>query len=114
MLDLFDCLGTNAIRALDGLGVLEAVLARSEEPRPTKRPFKIIAGVGNHEHIFDVSSACVPNWYHILKITQVRRFCDGFRIGNLQVDLYPIGILFETGFLTVAIVGLLSWRHLCL
>lgn len=46
--------GPNALRALDGLGVLEAVLSRSDETTPTKRPFRFLAGVGAHEHVYDV------------------------------------------------------------
>jgi len=42
-------LGPNAIRALQGLGILDAVLTKADEPRPTQRGFIFIAGKGNHE-----------------------------------------------------------------
>ncbi|KAF8808041.1 salicylate hydroxylase [Phlegmacium glaucopus] len=45
-------LGSNALRALQGLGVLEAVLAKVNQT-PTQRLFAFISGTGDHEQIYD-------------------------------------------------------------
>ncbi|RDB28546.1 Salicylate hydroxylase [Hypsizygus marmoreus] len=45
-------LGPNAIRALDGLGVLEAILRRTDEPTTESLSFRFITGVGNHDHVY--------------------------------------------------------------
>ncbi|KAJ8469579.1 hypothetical protein ONZ45_g16846 [Pleurotus djamor] len=46
-------LGPNAVRALQKLGVLDAVLARSEHDTPVLRPFLSVSGYGSHEPIYD-------------------------------------------------------------
>lgn len=46
--------GANAIRALHGLGLMDAVLTRIKETKPNKMLFTFIAGEGNHETIFNV------------------------------------------------------------
>ncbi|KAF5313151.1 hypothetical protein D9619_002826 [Psilocybe cf. subviscida] len=46
-------LGSNAIRALHGLGLMDAVLARIKESKANKMLFTFIAGEGDHERIFD-------------------------------------------------------------
>lgn len=46
--------GSNAIRALHGLGLMDAVLARIKESKANKMLFTFIAGEGDHERIFDV------------------------------------------------------------
>lgn len=50
-------LGVNALNALRGLGLLDAVLERSEEKEPRLRPFKFISGMKDHELVFDVSES---------------------------------------------------------
>ena len=51
----FNATGPNAIRALEELGILDAVLAKAEEEKPDVRPFRYIRGTGEHEFICDVS-----------------------------------------------------------
>ncbi|KAG7452203.1 FAD/NAD(P)-binding domain-containing protein [Guyanagaster necrorhizus] len=46
-------LGPNALRALKGLGLYEAVLSRSDTPSPTFRQFLFLSGLGEHEVIYD-------------------------------------------------------------
>ncbi|KAL4269099.1 FAD/NAD(P)-binding domain superfamily protein [Pleurotus pulmonarius] len=46
-------LGPNAVRALDRLGVLSAVLARSEHTSPILRPFIFVSGYDAQEVIYD-------------------------------------------------------------
>ncbi|KAF6754328.1 salicylate hydroxylase [Ephemerocybe angulata] len=46
-------LGPNAVKALQGLGVLDDVLSRADPPKLSMRPYTFITGKGNHEHIFD-------------------------------------------------------------
>lgn len=48
-------LGPNALRALSELGLLEAVQARAEQPKPAARRFRFLYGSGDHEVIYDVS-----------------------------------------------------------
>ncbi|EKM83971.1 hypothetical protein AGABI1DRAFT_51593 [Agaricus bisporus var. burnettii JB137-S8] len=48
-------LGPNAIRALEGLGVLEAVMGKSDTKEPTLRSFIFVSGPGQHEVIYDYS-----------------------------------------------------------
>ncbi|KAF7436423.1 hypothetical protein PC9H_003256 [Pleurotus ostreatus] len=48
-------LGPNAVRALDRLGVLSAVLARSEHSSPVLRPFLFVSGYDAQEVIYDYS-----------------------------------------------------------
>jgi len=56
-------LGPNALRALDGIGVLEAVLSRADEPEPSMRLFRFLSGEGSHELIHDYgdSSTVLPD-----------------------------------------------------
>lgn len=51
----YSLLGPNAIRALKELGILDSVLAKAEQDEPDVRPFSYISGLGEHEHIYDVS-----------------------------------------------------------
>ncbi|KAF9502277.1 FAD/NAD(P)-binding domain-containing protein [Pleurotus eryngii] len=46
-------LGPNAVRALDRLGVLSAVLTRSEHSSPVLRPFLFVSGYDAQEAIYD-------------------------------------------------------------
>lgn len=48
--------GPNAVHALQGLGILEDVLAKADPPKLAMRPYTFISGAGNHEHLFDVSA----------------------------------------------------------
>ncbi|KIM88945.1 hypothetical protein PILCRDRAFT_245641 [Piloderma croceum F 1598] len=48
-------LGPNAIRALTALGVMDAVQARADQPKPTPRPYRVISGMPGHEHVYDFS-----------------------------------------------------------
>lgn len=50
--------GPNAIRALEGLGVLEAVMGKSDTKEPTLRSFIFVSGPGQHEIIYDVRGRC--------------------------------------------------------
>lgn len=59
--------GSNALKALEGLGVLEAVLSQPDH-LPAMRPFRFIAGEGEHEHIYDVSDPCDTNMEGIMLI----------------------------------------------
>jgi salicylate hydroxylase len=45
--------GPNAVRALRGLGVLDDILARVEEPLG-KRALLFISGLPGHEEVYDV------------------------------------------------------------
>lgn len=53
----YSLLGPNAIRALKELGILDSVLAKAEQDEPDIRPFSYISGLGEHEHIYDVSTS---------------------------------------------------------
>lgn len=46
-------LGPNALRALTALGIMDAVQARADQPKPTPRPFRFVSGMSGHEHIYD-------------------------------------------------------------
>ncbi|KAJ7789406.1 salicylate hydroxylase [Mycena olivaceomarginata] len=52
-------LGSNALRALKGLGVLDAVLARSDEAQQTARRMLYLSGVGAHEQVYDYETSSV-------------------------------------------------------
>ncbi|KAK7058581.1 hypothetical protein VNI00_002217 [Paramarasmius palmivorus] len=53
-------LGPNALRALDGIGLLPAVIARSDEPEPRMRIFKFVSGKEPHDLVYDYET-CVSN-----------------------------------------------------
>ena len=47
---------SNALRALQGLGLLEAILAKaSQTAGPDERLFVFVSGTGDHEIVYDVS-----------------------------------------------------------
>ncbi|KAI3622555.1 salicylate hydroxylase [Moniliophthora roreri] len=50
-------IGPNAVRALDGLGLLQAVIARSDQPESKMRAFKFVSGTEDHEDVFDYESS---------------------------------------------------------
>ncbi|EEB89231.1 hypothetical protein MPER_12697 [Moniliophthora perniciosa FA553] len=52
-------LGPNALRALDGLGLLQAVIARSDQPEPAMRIFNFVSGAESHEVVFDYEASMV-------------------------------------------------------
>ncbi|THV01451.1 FAD/NAD(P)-binding domain-containing protein [Dendrothele bispora CBS 962.96] len=54
-------LGPNSIRALDALGVLSAVVARSEQAEPTMRVFNFVSGYEGHEEVFDYQTTNPTN-----------------------------------------------------
>ncbi|TFK26694.1 salicylate hydroxylase [Coprinopsis marcescibilis] len=46
-------LGPNAVQALEGLGILEDVVAKAVPPKLAMRPYTFISGYGEHEHLYD-------------------------------------------------------------
>ncbi|KAF9446112.1 FAD/NAD(P)-binding domain-containing protein [Macrolepiota fuliginosa MF-IS2] len=46
-------IGLNAIRALDGLGILEPVMQKTDSKKPTLRSFIFVSGPGQHEIVYD-------------------------------------------------------------
>ncbi|KAF8973500.1 salicylate hydroxylase [Flammula alnicola] len=46
-------LGSNAIRALQGLGLLDVVIKKADEGKPGRRLFCFVAATGSHEIVFD-------------------------------------------------------------
>ncbi|KDR85599.1 hypothetical protein GALMADRAFT_373240 [Galerina marginata CBS 339.88] len=54
-------LGPNALRALEGLGLLDAVLKKADQPKPSQRLFKFVSGTGNHDEIFDYIESCAEH-----------------------------------------------------
>ncbi|KAF7294726.1 Salicylate hydroxylase [Mycena indigotica] len=46
-------LGPNALRALEGLGLLDAVLANTDEAQKAARRMLYISGIGDHEQVYD-------------------------------------------------------------
>ncbi|KAJ7894048.1 hypothetical protein B0H13DRAFT_2526053 [Mycena leptocephala] len=56
-------LGHNALRALKGLGILDAVLARGDDALRTERRMLFVSGLGEHEEVYDYnnSSDFAPN-----------------------------------------------------
>ncbi|KAJ7273093.1 hypothetical protein C8J57DRAFT_1316692 [Mycena rebaudengoi] len=50
-------LGPNALRALKGLGVLDAVLALGDAAKPTGRRMFYLSGGGNHEEVYDYNNS---------------------------------------------------------
>ena len=46
-------IGSNAIPALQGLGVLEAILAKVNTASPSQRTFSFLSGIGD-EKVYDV------------------------------------------------------------
>jgi len=51
----FNTTGSNAIRVLKALGVMNAVQARSNQPKPTLQPFHFISGMPGHEDVYDAN-----------------------------------------------------------
>ncbi|KAF8167757.1 salicylate hydroxylase [Crassisporium funariophilum] len=49
--------GPNAIRALQKLGLLDAVLSKSDQATPTQRVFSFVSGTGNHEEVYDYAKS---------------------------------------------------------
>jgi salicylate hydroxylase len=49
--------GPNALRALKGLGVLDAVLAHSDEAQQTARRMLYMSGTGAHEQVYDYETS---------------------------------------------------------
>ena len=47
-------IASNALRSLQGLGLLEAILAKINQT-PDRRFFAFISGTGDHELVYDVS-----------------------------------------------------------
>ncbi|KAF7359260.1 Salicylate hydroxylase [Mycena sanguinolenta] len=52
-------LGPNALRALKGLGLLDAILARTEEAQQTARRMLYVSGLGAHETVYDYETSSV-------------------------------------------------------
>ncbi|KAJ6546993.1 hypothetical protein B0H19DRAFT_1163405 [Mycena capillaripes] len=50
-------LGPNALRALKGLGVLDAVLAKGDEAEQTARRMSFVSGPGAHEEVYDYNNS---------------------------------------------------------
>ncbi|PPQ91475.1 hypothetical protein CVT25_013732 [Psilocybe cyanescens] len=50
-------LGPNAIRALKELGLFDAILRATAQPKANQRLFYMIAGAGNHEGVFDYANS---------------------------------------------------------
>ncbi|KAG5730931.1 hypothetical protein E4T56_gene7110 [Termitomyces sp. T112] len=50
-------LGPNALFPLKELGVLDAVLSKSDEEKPTMRSFRYISATGAHDLIYDYLAA---------------------------------------------------------
>lgn len=48
--------GPNALRALDEMGLTEAVMAHADQKVPDQRAFRFVSGLPGHEHILDVRS----------------------------------------------------------
>ncbi|KAF5374932.1 hypothetical protein D9758_000565 [Tetrapyrgos nigripes] len=46
-------MGPNSVRALDSLGLLPAIVARSEQAGPKTRVFNFVSGYDRHEQVFD-------------------------------------------------------------
>jgi hypothetical protein len=48
-------IGSNALRALQGLGLLEAILAKvNQSAGPGQHVFVFVSGTGDHELVYDV------------------------------------------------------------
>ncbi|KAF9554206.1 salicylate hydroxylase [Agrocybe pediades] len=50
-------LGPNSLRALKGLDIFDAVLTKSDQPKPTTRLFVFVEGTGSHKQIFDYAES---------------------------------------------------------
>ncbi|KAJ7915511.1 FAD/NAD-P-binding domain-containing protein [Mycena leptocephala] len=50
-------LGPNALRALKGIGVLDAVLARGDEAQQSARRMLFVSGLGAHEEVYDYNNS---------------------------------------------------------
>ncbi|KAJ3869315.1 FAD/NAD-P-binding domain-containing protein [Lentinula novae-zelandiae] len=51
-------LGPNAVRALKGLGIFDAILARSDQPEPIPRLFGFVSAKDPHDSIFSYETKC--------------------------------------------------------
>lgn len=51
----FFYVGPNAIHVLEELGILNEVVAKSDQAKPEIRPCHFVSGYGDHEVIYDVS-----------------------------------------------------------
>ncbi|KAF9074960.1 salicylate hydroxylase [Rhodocollybia butyracea] len=51
-------LGPNALRALKGLGIFDAILSRSDQSQPAPRTFRFMSAYEDHEFIFDYETNC--------------------------------------------------------
>ncbi|RDB28544.1 Salicylate hydroxylase [Hypsizygus marmoreus] len=71
-------LGPNAVRALDGLGVLEAVLRHADSPTPNQLPFRFLAGVGKHEHVYLASTGKSAPLFSVVTQQHSRLFRPAF------------------------------------
>ena len=47
--------GPNALRALDEMGLTEAMMAHADQKALDQKPFRFVSGLPGHEHILDVS-----------------------------------------------------------
>jgi hypothetical protein len=52
----YELSGPNAVRALKGLDLLDVVLEKANEKKPSQRLFCFVALNGSHEKIYDVST----------------------------------------------------------
>ncbi|KAJ7771617.1 FAD/NAD-P-binding domain-containing protein [Mycena metata] len=50
-------LGSNALRALKGLGILDTLLARGEDAKPHGRRMLFVSGLGAHEEVYDYNNS---------------------------------------------------------
>jgi hypothetical protein len=80
--------GPNAIRALEGLGVLDAVLLRSSERILTQRAPRFVTGLGKHEHIYDVTYA------HYIFSSQNQPFLSSTQLCHRMSEWEYIGMYF--------------------
>ncbi|KAH0838116.1 hypothetical protein J3R83DRAFT_6362 [Lanmaoa asiatica] len=46
-------LGPNALRALDEMGLTEAIMTHADQKNPDQRAFRFVSGLPGHEHILD-------------------------------------------------------------
>jgi hypothetical protein len=52
-----EIVGHNALRALKGLGILDAVLARGDDALRTERRMLFVSGLGEHEEVYDYNNS---------------------------------------------------------
>ncbi|KAF9255116.1 FAD/NAD(P)-binding domain-containing protein [Marasmius fiardii PR-910] len=87
--------GPNAIRALEGLGLLSAILVHSGQEKPEQRVFKFVSGHAPHDLVYDYEmgnsqrlrlgihrSACLDGLISVLdpSITQFNKRCTSVSI----------------------------------